>query len=126
MKRTVVLIDDSKFVIGQLTRLFDEMLDFNVVAVGNDGVDAVNLYRKHKPDLITLDLSMPIKDGKTALLEILKEFPRANIMMISAVKGPDMLECMTAGAKGYIEKPFDLSNPDKVKDVVDTINEIFS
>ena len=63
------------------------------------------MYRELKPDLVTMDLTMPNKDGKAALTEILQEDPNANILVVSAVKGNTMLECMKLGAKGYVEKP---------------------
>ena len=125
MKRTVVVVDDSTFLIKQISNFFTEKVGFDVVAEGNDGEHGVELYRKHKPDLITLDITMPNKDGKTALEDILKEFPDARVMMISAVKGPSMLECIALGAKGYVEKPLKFADEEFVRDFIATVNEIF-
>jgi two-component system chemotaxis response regulator CheY len=86
-------------------------MGLEVVGVGRDGNEAVDLYRALKPDLITMDLTMPNKDGKTALQEILREFPAANILVISAVRGKTVVECLKLGIKGYVEKPLKLSNP---------------
>jgi two-component system chemotaxis response regulator CheY len=97
-----------------------------VAAAGSDGNEAVDLYRKHKPDLITLDISMPNKDGQQAMKEIYAEFPNANILMISAVRGDTMLECMKLGAKGYIEKPLKFTDAEFVKDFQETVEEIFT
>ncbi|HEX2958748.1 MAG TPA: response regulator [Chitinispirillaceae bacterium] len=125
MSKTVVIVDDSKFLIKQIVEFFENQLGFKVVATGNDGNDAVELFKKHKPDLITLDITMPNKDGMDAMKEIMKETPGANILMISAVRGSAMLECMNAGAKGYVEKPLKFTDSEFVNDFVETVNEIF-
>lgn len=125
MSKSVVIVDDSKFLIKQIVDFFENQLGFQVMATGNDGNDAVELYKKYKPDLITLDITMPNRDGMDALKEILNEFPDANILMISAVRGSAMLECMNAGAKGYIEKPLKFADSEFVNDFKDTVGEIF-
>ena len=123
MSKTVVIIDDSSFLINQVAAFFNNELQFNVVATGKDGNDAVRLYREHKPDLITLDLTMPNKSGIEAIDEILNEFPEANILVISAVRGDTILQCMSKGAKGYIEKPLKFKDPDFIADFKETIKE---
>ncbi len=125
MSKTVVIVDDSKFLIKQIVDFFEKQLNFEVVATGNDGNEAVDLYKKHKPDLITLDITMPNKDGEEAMKDILKEFPDANIMMVSAVRGSAMLECMAAGAKGYIEKPLKFNDSEFVEDFKETVADVF-
>jgi len=126
MGKTVVIIDDSKFLIKQIAQFFEKTIGFQVVATGNDGNEAVDFYRKHKPDLITLDITMPNKDGQQAMKEILAEFPKANILMVSAVRGDAMLECINQGAKGYIEKPLRFNENEFVNDFKETIDEIFA
>lgn len=126
MSKTVVIVDDSKFLIKQIVDFFEKQLGLKVLGTGNDGNEAVELYKKLKPDLITLDITMPNKDGVDALKEIIKEFPDANIMMISAVRGSSMLECMSAGAKGYVEKPLKFADAEFVNDFKDTVNQIFN
>jgi len=86
----------------------------------------VELYRRFQPDLICLDLTMPIKDGHTALVEILAEYPGANVLIISAVGGPSILQCMKSGAKAYLEKPFQLEDEEFRKDFKLTLQEIFA
>lgn len=124
--RTVVIVDDSKFLIKQIIDFFQKQLGFEVLATGNDGNDAIELYRTHRPNLITLDITMPNKDGMEAMKEIIREFPDANIVMISAVRGNAMLECMSSGARGYIEKPLKFSDAAFVQDFKDTINDTFN
>jgi two-component system chemotaxis response regulator CheY len=126
VKRTVVIVDDSKFLLRLMQEYFQEVMDFEVVATGVNGVQGVDLYRRFQPDLICLDLTMPVKDGQTALAEILAEFPAARVLIISAVGGPSILQCMKLGAKAYLEKPFRLEDEEFRKDFRQTLLEIFA
>ena len=124
MSRRVVIIDDSRFIVEKLSTFFIEKMQYNVVATGDDGFSAVELYRKFKPDLITLDITMPRKNGAEALREILAEFPGAIVLIISAVRGDDMLDCLQAGARDYIEKPLHLESAQFVDDMIKTIQSL--
>lgn len=126
MKRTVIIVDDSGFLVKKLQDFFQDSLDYDVLATGSNGMQAVELYREHKPDLITLDITMPIKDGKDALAEIMAEFPGARAMIISAVTGSTILSCIKLGAKGYVEKPLRFDDEDFQKDFRDTLAEVFA
>lgn len=128
MKRKVVIIDDSKFLLGMLQDFFEggKIGEYEVVATGSNGVQAVELYRRHKPDLLTLDVTMPVKDGKAALGEILLEFPSARVLMISALTGSNMLECVKMGAMGYIEKPLLFEDEEFCRDFKQTLEEAFA
>lgn len=126
MAKKIVIVDDSKFLVKQIAQFFEKTFGFHVLATGSDGNDAVELYRQFTPDLITLDITMPNKDGQQAMKEILAEFPDAKVLMISAVHGDAMLECIKSGAKGYIEKPLRFNNPEFISDFRETIEEIFT
>ncbi len=125
MSKKVVVVDDSKFLVKQIVQFFQIEMEFDVVATGHDGNDAVNLFEQYVPDLITLDITMPNKDGQQAMEEIITKYPDANVVMISAVRGDTMLDCMTFGAKGYIEKPLKFKDNDFVEDFKATIKEVF-
>lgn len=124
MSKRIVIVDDSIFLIQQLKN-FLEGLGFQVVGTGTDGYQAVALYREHKPDLITLDITMPNKDGMEALAEIMDEFPDANVMMISAIQGQEMTKCIKIGAKAYMEKPLLFNDGQFVSDFRISLAEIF-
>ncbi|MDQ2999715.1 MAG: response regulator [Fibrobacterota bacterium] len=126
MKKSVVIVDDSKFLVTMLHDFFQDAMGFDVLATGNNGIHAVDLYRKYKPDLLTLDLTMPIKDGPTALVEILGEFPEARILIISALNGSSILECIKKGARAYIEKPLRMDDEEFQKDFRLTLEEAFA
>jgi two-component system, chemotaxis family, chemotaxis protein CheY len=125
MKKSVVIVDDSKFIVMMLQDFFQEVMGYEVLATGCNGIQAVDLYRKHKPDLLTLDLTMPIKDGQTALVEILGEFPAARVMVISALDDSTLLECVKMGAKAYMEKPLQLEDEEYRRDFLETLEEAF-
>jgi two-component system, chemotaxis family, chemotaxis protein CheY len=125
MPRSVVIVDDSMFILNRLERFFREQLGFTVPGQGKDGNEAIALYEKHQPDLITLDISMPNKRGNDAAREILEKYPGAKIMIISAVRGNEILDSLSFGAKGYMEKPLRFEDPAYVKDFCETVYEIF-
>ena len=126
MAKRVVIVDDAATLARQLKLFFEEVMGYEVVAIGADGIQAVDLYRSHRPDLITLDITMPLKDGEAALKEILAEFPDARIMMISAIRGPEITKCLMAGALAYMEKPLLFKDPRFVKDFKASLEEVFA
>lgn len=123
--RKVVIVDDSATLVRQLKAFLETELGYEVLATGSDGVQALELYRAYRPDLITLDITMPRKDGMAALEEILAEFPSANVMMISAIRGPEMSKCLKAGAKAYMEKPLRFQDSEYVRDFKESLDEVF-
>jgi two-component system chemotaxis response regulator CheY len=127
MKRKVVLVDDSKFLLGALQEFFrgGRIGEYEVVATGSNGVQAVELYRRHRPDLLTLDITMPVMDGKAALTEILRESPSARVLIISALTGSSVLECIKMGARGYVEKPLRFEDEEFRRDFMQTLAEAF-
>lgn len=103
MKR-VLIIDDSqtirKLVSNQVTAL-----GANIVGQASDGDEGVSLYKQHKPDLVLLDITMPNKDGRECLKEILLIEPRAFVVMLSAINSPEVIkECLSLGAKAFLNK----------------------
>jgi two-component system chemotaxis response regulator CheY len=128
VKRKVIIVDDSKFLLASIRDFFQggKIGDYEVLATGSNGVQAVELYRRYQPDLLTLDITMPVKDGKEALAEILQEFPAARVLIISALTGSTVLECIKMGAKGYIEKPLRFDDEEFRKDFAQTLEEAFA
>ncbi len=125
MSKRIVIIDDSIFLIKQLTAFFEAVMGYKVVATGCDGFQALPLYAEHKPDLITLDITMPHKDGVAALTEIMAAHPQARVMMISAVRGPEMTKCLKIGARAYMEKPLLFNDDQFVSEFKASLGEVF-
>ena len=85
-----------------------EDMGMEVAAEASDGIQAVEQYRQKKPDLVLLDITMPVMDGLEALKEIIKHDSEANVVMITALgQKEQVLACIKAGARDFIIKPFD-------------------
>jgi two-component system chemotaxis response regulator CheY len=83
-------------------------MGLEVVCEASNGLEAINLYGQMRPDVVTMDITMPDMDGYTAVTEIIKKYPDARIIMCSAVGQQRMvLNAIRAGAKDFIVKPFD-------------------
>ncbi len=123
MPTSIVVVDDSKFLTRTIKSFMEETMKFEVVGVGHNGNEAVELYKKLQPDLITLDITMPEKDGEEALMEIITEYPDAKIIMMSAVRGETIMACLNAGASGFIEKPLKFNSDDFVENIKDVFED---
>ena len=102
----VVIVDDNEDIINVISDIL-EINGFNVVGIGHNGKEAVSLYRKHKPDIIFLDVMMPIMNGIQALKEIKEENSKANIIMVTADdRSGTTQELKKLNATAIIIKPF--------------------
>lgn len=116
----ILIVDDAKFMRMTLSNILSKA-NHEVVGEGETGRDAIELYRKLNPDLVTLDITMPEMSGLEAIREIKKEFPQAKVIMCSAMGQQKMVvESIEAGAKDFIVKPFDEGR------VLDAINRVLS
>lgn len=105
--KTAIIVDDSPLVRRQLRQVLAK-LNCAVVAESATGDDLRALYEHHQPDVITLDIVMPGKDGVTAATELLAIYPRARIVMCTSLTTRDkILACQRAGVCHYLLKPFD-------------------
>ncbi|MED4531292.1 response regulator [Metabacillus fastidiosus] len=105
----ILIVDDAKFMRMTLSNILNKG-SYEVVGEAQNGMEAVEMYRELKPDLVTMDVTMPEKNGVEALKEIKEEFPDAKIIMCSAIGQQKMVvEAIEAGAKDFIVKPFDES-----------------
>jgi len=116
--RTVLVVDDSLIVAMKLTNLLTE-LDFKVLGTASTGSQAVELYEKLHPDLVTMDITMPDMNGIEATRRIVPLDPNALIVMVTSHGQEDMvMDAIDAGAKGYVLKPF---RKDKLADHIEQI-----
>lgn len=105
MKR-VLVVDDAAFMRVSIKSMLTKH-GFDVVGEAENGVIAVTKYQELQPDIVTMDITMPEKDGLQALKEILAISPGANVVMVSAMGQEGMVrEAIVSGAKGFIVKPF--------------------
>ncbi|WP_436923749.1 chemotaxis protein CheY [Halosimplex amylolyticum] len=114
----VLIADDSEFMRNLLREILEE--DHNIVGEVENGVEAVETYKEHDPDLVMMDIVMPIRDGIEATDEIKNTNPDANVIMCTSVGQEEkMKEAVRAGADGYITKPFQKpSVMEAIEDVV--------
>ncbi|MBN1408567.1 MAG: response regulator [Calditrichaceae bacterium] len=105
-KIKVMIVDDSKMII-KLIQGFLETYNIEIVGSASDGKEAVNVFKKTDPDIVTLDITMPEMDGLTVLEEILKIKPTVKVVVISALTdNATALKALKIGAKDFIPKPF--------------------
>lgn len=84
--KKLLIVDDTLFIRETIKRMLEDAeLDVEIVGEADNGEDAIALYREKRPDLVTMDITMPNKNGLDATKEICTEFPDAKIIMITAV-----------------------------------------
>jgi two-component system chemotaxis response regulator CheY len=109
----VLVVDDAAF----MRKMVSDALTkggHEVVGQGANGEEAVTLYQELKPELTTLDITMPEKDGLQALKDIIALDPQARIIMCSALgQESKVLEAVKSGAKDFVVKPF---QPERILD----------
>ena len=107
----VLVVDDAAF----MRKMVSDALakgGHEVVGEAGNGQEAVDRFQELKPDLMTLDITMPEKDGLQALKEIIALDPAARVVMCSALgQESKVLESIKIGAKDFVVKPF---QPDRV------------
>ena len=114
----VLIVDDAAFMRTVLKQILISN-GFSQVYEAKDGTDAIEQYKKVKPDIVTMDIVMPGMDGIQATKAILQIDPRARIVMVTSVEQKHVVEeAIQLGAKGYVVKPFDAST------VVEALNKV--
>jgi DNA-binding NarL/FixJ family response regulator len=102
---TILLVDDHQLVRAGLAALLETAEDLTIVGQAADGQQAVELVLRLEPDVILMDLSMPIMDGVEATRRILAELPGARIVVLTSFSDSDKVrEALAAGAVGYLLK----------------------
>lgn len=113
--KRVILADDEFHILAMLKALM-KTLNYTVVGEASNGQEAIDLYRKERPDALFLDINMPIKNGKEALKEVMQEFPEALVIMLTSVADVEEIEdCLELGATNYIRKDTPMS---KMKEII--------
>jgi two-component system chemotaxis response regulator CheY len=118
MAKKILITDDANFMRTMLAKIVKEN-GYEVVGMAENGKDAIEKYNDLKPDLVTMDITMPGMDGIEATKEIIKQDPDAKVVVCSAMgQKPMVLEAIEAGAKDFIVKPI---KPDKVNETLDKL-----
>lgn len=113
----ILICDDSILARKQLKDVLISC-DADDILEASNGQEAVELYQKHHPDIVFLDIVMPIKDGHAALSEIKEINPDADIVVVSSVGTQEQLrKAIELGARDFIQKPF---NDRQIKTILNT------
>ena len=106
MGKRILVVDDAAFMRMMLKDILTKG-GYEVCGEAADGIEALSKYNELKPDLVTLDITMPNKDGIAALKDIKAADPSALCIMCSAMGQQSMvIEAIQSGAKDFIVKPF--------------------
>ena len=102
----ILIVDDAAFMRMMIRDILTKN-GYEVVAEAANGVEAVELYKSHQPDLVTMDITMPEMDGIEAVKQIKAVNPAAKVIMCSAMGQQSMvMDAIKAGANDFIVKPF--------------------
>ncbi len=119
-KLRVLIADDSVFTRKLLQKILESTSKFEVAEEVSDGSSAVLSYDEIRPDIVIMDINMPVMDGLTAAKKILSKDPSAIIVIVSASGSQELVikEARKIGIKAVISKPF---NP---KDIINTLESL--
>jgi len=116
--KTGLIVDDAAVMRMRLRDILDGK--YKIVAEAENGDQALALFHEHKPDFVTLDITMPGVDGLVALGNILQAYPGAKVIIVSAVGQKQIVfQALSKGAKDFIVKPFESDR------VLKSINRLF-
>lgn len=104
-KPTFLIVDDS-ILMRNMIRMYLNSFGFEIVAEAEDGIEAIQKYIRSKPDIVTMDITMPRMDGISAIKKIIKYDPTAKIIVCSAAgEKENIIQAIRAGAKDFLIKP---------------------
>jgi two-component system, chemotaxis family, protein-glutamate methylesterase/glutaminase len=109
MSIRVLVVDDSTFICKRIRDILQADSEFSVVGVAHNGLEAVSMVASHKPDVVTMDVEMPIMDGITAVKQIMSSHP-CPILMLSAMTqagAQATFDALAAGAVDFMPKQLD-------------------
>ncbi|HWP79520.1 MAG TPA: response regulator [Candidatus Acidoferrum sp.] len=117
---TVLVVDDAAFMRMSIKKVL-ERHGFEVVGEAENGIEGVAKYQELKPDLVTMDITMPEMTGIEALKNICQQDPSAKVVMVSAMGQEGLVrEAILSGAKSFIVKPY------KEEFIISTLNSVLA
>ena len=101
----IIIVDDDPFVSLSLKTILEASGEINVLEIGNNGIEAISLYKKFQPEILLMDIRMDKMTGLEAAEAILKEDPNAKILFLTTFLDDEyIVQSLLLGAKGYILK----------------------
>lgn len=120
MAHRLMIVDDSNIIRNRIERSFSHT-DIEIVAVASNGVQALEKFIETKPDLITMDLTMPHMDGLECIQKIVEFGTGVSILVVSALSDQTTaLQALQYGARGFVCKPF------SEEELVNAINRLIT
>lgn len=121
MSKKILIVDDALFMRESIKNILINSSDIEIIGEAANGIEGVELYSRLRPDIVTMDITMPDMGGIEALQKIREIDPGARVIMISAMGQEGMVkQSIISGAKTFIVKPFS-------EDVlISTINKILA
>ncbi len=112
--KSVLIVDDAAFMRLNLKNILKD--DYEILGEAENGKEAVEMYKEKEPDIVTMDITMPVMDGIEAIKAILDIDPDANIVVCSAMgQQKIVIQAIELGAQDFIVKPF---KKDRVKEAI--------
>ena len=104
-KIRVLIVDDSPFIHKAITRALNSEA-YEICGIGNNGKEGAEMFVKLKPDVVTMDITMPVMDGLESARAILEQHPSAKIVMLSAMGDEALMnEAKSIGIRVFLQKP---------------------
>lgn len=102
----LMIVDDSNVIRNRIERSMGQV-NIDVVALAEDGIQSIEMFKQYRPDIITMDLTMPNMDGLECIRQIRSMSKDVSILVISAISDRSTgLRSIQLGARGFIFKPF--------------------
>jgi DNA-binding NarL/FixJ family response regulator len=101
----IIIVDDQRLMREGLSMILDLEQTLEVAALGSNGVEAIELVKQHRPDVVLMDIRMPVLDGVQGTTQILAAYPKTKILMLTTFHDKDLIiSAMQSGARGYLLK----------------------
>lgn len=109
MTSKLMIVDDSNIIRSRIARLIGDprLPTINIIGLAKDGAEAVDMCRRNRPDLVTLDLTMPNMDGIECVEHLMQIDPDISVLVVSALSDKaTAISALKKGARGFLHKPF--------------------
>ena len=114
----ILIVDDSR-TSRKILKGILENAGYEVIGEATNGLEGYDKYVELKPDVVTMDITMPVLDGIEALKKIKGDYPDAKVVMVTAAgQKTKMVEAVQNGANEFVSKPFDA---DQLKKIIDKV-----
>jgi two-component system, chemotaxis family, chemotaxis protein CheY len=105
----MLIVDDSNMIRSRISRVVQSggLAGISLVGLARNGAEAVRIARATQPEVVTMDLTMPEMDGVECIGQLLRLFPKINILVVSALSDKSTaIAALMLGARGFVAKPF--------------------